>query len=138
MRDEIFSAFLLKNANALEMSLQKVLRRSVSYFDNKESFCHGFLIGLLSKADWNVDSNKEAGDGRFDILLEPDDRKNPLVVIECKHSRSEKDLYQDAVNGARQIVLNRYFDDPRFDGYESKIGFGISFFKKRCCVCLMP
>ena len=52
--------------NALEI-LSDVLEASISYYDNYESFYHGFLIGFLQGSEYMIQSNKESGDGRFDI-----------------------------------------------------------------------
>ena len=78
-----------------------ILLRSISYFDNQESFYHGFLVGLLN--DYEVVSNRESGNGRFDVCVLPENILGTVVLIECKHSISEDDLIDDAKEGARQL-----------------------------------
>ena len=58
----------------MKASLEKLLLQSVSYYDvAKESFYHGFVLGLCAVMDnrYEITSNREAGDGRFDICLKP-------------------------------------------------------------------
>lgn len=56
------------------------------------------------------------------------------MLIECKHSISEDDLIDDAKEGARQIVEQKYLEEHKFKKYENVIGYGISFYKKQCYV----
>ena len=113
--------------------LNEILSKSISYYDNKESFYHGFLTGLFS--GYQVESNRESGDGRFDLCILPADGSNDTVVlIECKHSLSDDALIDDSEAGARQIIEKKYLEDKRIRKYINAVGYGISFYKKRCYV----
>lgn len=106
--------------------------RSISYYDNQESFYHGFLVGILN--DYEIISNRESGNGRFDLCVLPDNLLGTVLLIECKHSLSEDDLIDDAKKGVKQIVDQRYLEEKRFKKYENIVGYGISFYKKQCYV----
>ena len=120
------------DAKKVNLLLNDILLRSISYFDNQESFYHGFLVGLLN--DYEVVSNRESGNGRFDVCVLPENILGTVVLIECKHSISEDDLIDDAKEGARQIVEKKYLEEHRFKKYENAVGYGISFYKKQCYV----
>ena len=131
-KNELYQELVDGDAKKVNLLLNDILLRSISYFDNQESFYHGFLVGLLN--DYEVVSNKESGNGRFDVCVLPENILGTVVLIECKHSISEDDLIDDAKEGARQIVEKKYLEEHKFKKYEKAIGYGISFYKKQCYV----
>jgi hypothetical protein len=131
-KGELYQEFVDGDAKKVNLLLNDILLRSISYFDNQESFYHGFLVGLLN--DYEVVSNRESGNGRFDVCVLPENILGTIVLIECKHSISEDDLIDDAKEGARQIVEQKYLEEHKFKKYEKAIGYGISFYKKQCYV----
>lgn len=131
-KGELYQELVDGDAKKVNLLLNDILLRSISYFDNQESFYHGFLVGLLN--DYEGVSNKESGNGRFDVCVLPENILGTVVLIECKHSISEDDLIDDAKEGARQIVEQKYLEEHKFKKYEKAIGYGISFYKKQCYV----
>lgn len=131
-KGELYQELVDGDAKKVNLLLNDILLRSISYFDNQESFYHGFLVGLLN--DYEVVSNKESGNGRFDVCVLPENILGTVVLIECKHSISEDDLIDDAKEGARQIVEKKYLEEHKFKKYENTDGYGISFYKKQCYV----
>lgn len=131
-KNELYQELVDGDAKKVNLLLNDILLRSISYFDNQESFYHGFLVGLLN--DYEVVSNKESGNGRFDVCVLPENILGTIVLIECKHSISEDNLIDDTKEGARQIVEKKYLEEHRFKKYENAIGYGISFYKKQCYV----
>ena len=131
-KNELYQELVDGDAKKVNLLLNDILFRSISYFDNLESFYHGFLVGLLN--DYEVVSNRESGNGRFDLCVLPENILGTVVLIECKHSISEDDLIDDAKEGARQIVEQKYLEEHRFKKYENAVGYGISFYKKQCYV----
>jgi predicted CopG family antitoxin len=131
-KGELYQELVDGDAKKVNLLLNDILLRSISYFDNQESFYHGFLVGLLN--DYEVVSNRESGNGRFDVCVLPENILGTVVLIECKHSISEDDLIDDAKEGARQIVKKKYLEEHRFKKYENAVGYGISFYKKQCYV----
>lgn len=131
-KNELYQELVDGDAKKVNLLLNDILLRSISYFDNQESFYHGFLVGLLN--DYEVVSNRESGNGRFDVCVLPENILGTIVLIECKHSISEDNLIDDAKEGARQIVEKKYLEEHKFKKYENVIGYGISFYKKQCYV----
>ena len=131
-KGELYQELVDGDAKKVNLLLNDILLRSISYFDNQKSFYHGFLVGLLN--DYEVVSNRESGNGRFDVCVLPENILGTVVLIECKHSISEDDLIDDAKEGARQIVEKKYLEEHRFKKYENAVGYGISFYKKQCYV----
>ncbi|MGF0145427.1 AAA family ATPase [Sharpea azabuensis] len=131
-KNTLYQELISGNEASVNEVLNDILMRSISYYDNQESFYHGFLVGLLN--DHEVISNREVGDGRFDLCILPDSILGTVVIIECKHSLSDDDLIEDAVDGAKQIADCNYFGEKRFKKYAHAVGYGISFNKKQCYV----
>lgn len=131
-KNEFVNALLAEDCEQAINVLTDVLNKSISYYDNQESFYHGFMIGLLQ--GYHVTSNKEAGNGRFDIQLLPENLFGTVIIIECKHSDMISDLIKDSEEGARQILEKRYMEDPEYSVYKKCLGFGISFHKKMCYI----
>lgn len=128
----LYKELVRGNTRQVNEILNDILMKTVSYFDNNESFYHGFLAGLFN--DYQIKSNRESGNGRFDLCIVPDSILDTAVIIECKHSDSVSLLRTDAQKGAEQIENNQYRKDMINDGYSDVIGYGISFYKKQCFV----
>ena len=131
-KNELYQELVDGDAKKVNLLLNDILLRSISYFDNQESFYHGFLVGLLN--DYEVVSNRESGNGRFDLCVLPENILGTVVLIECKHSASEDNLIDDAKEGARQIIEQKYLEEHKFKKYANAVGYGISFYKKQCYV----
>ena len=131
-RNKLYQELVCGNEKKVNELLNDILMRSISYYDNQESFYHGFLVGILN--DYEIISNRESGNGRFDLCVLPDNLLGTVLLIECKHSLSEDDLIDDAKKGVKQIVDQRYLEEKRFKKYENVVGYGISFYKKQCYV----
>ncbi|MFQ6792670.1 MAG: AAA family ATPase [Thomasclavelia sp.] len=122
------------NVSLANRLLQDVLIQSISYYDNYESFYHGFMVGFLNADGYDVRSNRESGDGRFDLAMLPYSILETAIVIECKHSNSIKELRKDSAKASEQIINQKYIEGLEDEGYENVIGYGISFYKKQCII----
>ena len=131
-KEDLYQCLVKEDVDQANEILGDILSRSISYFDNEESFYHGFLVGLFSGK--NIKSNRESGNGRFDLCILPKQIFQTALILECKHSKSVKELVSDAKEGARQIIDNRYKDEIINDGYLHVKGYGISFYKKYCYI----
>ena len=131
-KEDLYQCLVREDVDQANEILGDILSRSISYFDNQESFYHGFLVGLFSGK--KIKSNREAMHGRFDLCILPKQIFQTALILECKHSKSVKELVSDAKEGARQIVDNKYEDEIINDGYLHVKGYGISFYKKYCYI----
>ena len=131
-KEDLYQCLVKEDVDQANEILGDILSRSISYFDNEESFYHGFLVGLFSGK--NIKSNRESGHGRFDLCILPKQIFQTALILECKHSTSVKELVSDAKEGAKQIIDNRYKDEIINDGYLHVKGYGISFYKKYCYI----
>ncbi len=131
-KEDLYQSLVKGEVDHANEILGDILSRSISYFDNEESFYHGFLLGLFSGK--KIKSNREAVHGRFDLCILPKQIFQTALILECKHSKSVKDLIKDASEGAQQIIENKYEEEIINDGYLHVKGYGIAFYKKYCYV----
>ena len=132
----ILNAMLQKQPELVEKYINEWLYKTISYHDAKEreSFYHGLLLGLFSNFEnFKVISNRESGDGRFDIVLK-DYQYNTAIILELKVADTKKDLITESNKALKQIEHNHYDTELIDDGYTDILKYGIAFFKKVCMV----
>ena len=135
-KSDFVSALVKKDISKAQDILSEILFKHISYFDNHENFYHGLLTGLL--ANYRIQSNKEIGEGRPDIVVLPQRPSETAIVIECKQSKDYLEIERDSELGAEQIKDNKYMEGINaYYGYKEVVGYGISFYKKRCHITLV-
>ena len=131
-RKPLFDAVWNGNVQDITKEMTRLLRMTISYHDYKEDFYHAFLAGIFAGAGYVVQSNKEHGEGRSDIVV-LDSRNGRVAVFEAKYSRILGHLEDDCEKAVRQIN-DRMYADEFADNYDEVFCYGISFYKKRCMV----
>ena len=131
-RKILFDAVWSGKAEALTEQMNKLLRKTISYHDYKEDFYHAFLAGIFAGAGYEVDSNKEHGEGRSDVVvLDPEGDR--VAIFEAKYSRTQDAMSKDCAAALEQIEDRQYAKEFE-DDYDSVLCYGIAFYKKRCLV----
>lgn len=129
----LYKALLKKDTSLLEKELSRNLMETVSFFDYKEDYYHGFTAGLLKMMDgYLIQSNRESGLGRRDIIIRSAPYEGVAVIIETKVADTYAQLEQKAAEALAQIEEKQYDAELRLEGYHTFIKFGIAFFKKLC------
>ena len=130
----LYAAFETGNAMAITEYLNDQLLDTVSFYDARESFYHGFLLALLGTcANWRVSSNAETGKGRSDIIVERKDRKIGFVV-EIKEVKDETKLDTACETAMKQIEERDYTAVLRRYRVKEIWTYGIAFWEKECRV----
>ncbi|MCR4892580.1 MAG: AAA family ATPase [Lachnospiraceae bacterium] len=129
---EIEKSVYLNDAKRLQESLRKYMIRSISFFDGAtEGFYHGMVLGLVASlsSKYYIRSNREAGEGRYDLQLEPKDKKLPGILMEFKTvSSSGKDkLAELAEDALAQTKERNYGIDLEERGINDIVRYGIAF-----------
>lgn len=122
----------------LQSMIQNLLTQSVSSFDTGgENFYHGFVLGLCALlGDFYVTSNRESGDGRYDIQLKPRKKTLPGILIELK---AEKNCTAEALKKLSETAL-RQINDKKYDtamvseGVQTVYKYGVAFSGKNVAV----
>ena len=117
-----------------EKNLQNILLKSTSYMDGKnENFYHGLFLGMSFYLDnkYLVKSNREAGFGRYDVLIEPINKKERAFILEFKVTDSEKNLEKFSKEALEQIINKKYNIELIKKGIKDITYIGIAFYKKQ-------
>ncbi len=131
-RSALFDAVWNGDSESVTREMSALLRRTISYHDYREDFYHAFLAGIFTGAGYMVDSNKEHGEGRSDVVVY--DLVNARVAIfEAKYTKNLDNLESECDTALRQIDEKLYAKEYE-DDYDQILCYGISFFKKRCMV----
>ena len=132
----LYAAFETGDVDTIKEILDEQLLDTVSFYDARESFYHGFLLALLSTcANWNVSSNIETGKGRSDIIAGRKDRKVGFVV-EVKDVKDEEKLESACEAALRQIDERDYTAILRRFRVKEIHKYGIAFWDKECRVVM--
>ena len=117
-----------------EKNLQNILLKSTSYMDGKnENFYHGLFLGMSFYLDnkYLLKSNREAGLGRYDVLIEPINKKERAFILEFKVTDSEKNLEKFSKEALEQIINKKYNIELIEKGIKNITYIGIAFYKKQ-------
>ena len=131
-RTPLFSAVWNGDAQKITEELNKLLRKTISYHDYREDFYHAFLAGIFTGAGYMVESNREHGEGRSDIVIY-NSVDGQVAVFEAKYTRKLENMEKDCDKAIAQIDDRMYAKEFE-DEYDQVLCYGISFFKKRCIV----
>lgn len=131
-RKTLFDAIWSGDCDRITQELTALLRRTISYHDYREDFYHAFLAGIFTGAGYMVDSNKEHGEGRSDVVLY-DSINGRVAVFEAEYTKALENL-SSACDSALQQMNEKLYAKEYEDDYDQIFCYGISFFKKRCLV----
>ena len=128
----LFDAMWSGDAETLTAEINKLLYKTISYHDYKEDFYHAFLTGILAGSGCAVESNREHGEGRSDIVIYHPDRPQ-VILFEAKYAKTLGGLQKSCAEALQQIEDRQYAKEFEED-YDSVLCYGIAFYKKRCLV----
>lgn len=130
--DYLQNSLFEQNTTALQQYLQKFLLETVSYHDTMgENFYHGLLLGLCAvmAPEYRLTSNRESGEGRFDIQLMPKSATLPGIIIEVKavNNKENVNLKALAKQAITQIKQRKYSTALKAQGINNILLYGIAF-----------
>ncbi|MDI3074832.1 AAA family ATPase [Clostridioides difficile] len=126
------------DTESFKKGFKEILTGVFSYFDLKgdesEQYYHVFTIGIMALLSDNyiIKSNREAGDGRADLLIIPKDSSELGIIMEFKKSDKEELLLKDAEIALKQINDKKYDNELLVLGVNNILKVGISFYNKEC------
>ncbi len=134
-----YEALDAADADRLERCIRSYLTKSISYMDGgkeKESFYHGMMLGMLQlRDDWVTLSNREAGEGRADIITYSE-WGDEAVIFELKYAKEYGEMEKAAADALEQIANKDYSQFFEVSAAKEVTHIGIAFCKKRCRVLI--
>ena len=120
----------------LQDGISDYMKKSISFHDSgAEGFYHGLVLCLVALMDdrYKIKSNRESGDGRYDISLIPKDYKYPGIIMELKYDKDmdEMKLESLAAEALKQIDDKNYDTEMREEGIDVILKLGVAFSGKK-------
>ncbi len=137
--NKIAESLYANDYKRLQKAIAEYMDKSISFYDaGAEGFYHGLVLGLIALMDnqYKIKSNRESGDGRYDISMIPREERYPGIIVELKW---KKNLSAEALGGLAEEALDQ-IDDMRYDaemkedGIRDILKFGIAFSGKKVSV----
>ena len=124
------------DCEAAEDFINRQLADTISYYDYAENFYHGFMAGLLVNiGGYRVQSNRESGNGRPDIVMQTVQiRKGRVIILELKIAGRIAEMEAACDRGLAQIEEQHYAEPFITEGYPEVRKYALSFYKKECMV----
>ena len=134
--NKIAESLYANDFKRLQKAVAEYMNKSVSFYDaGAEGFYHGLTLGLVSLMDnhYKIKSNRESGDGRYDISLIPRESKYPGIIMELKWKKGlDADALETLAEEAlTQIKDREYNSEMREEGIRNILKFGIAFSGKK-------
>ena len=125
--ESILKDLVTLNFKEYEKKFEILVREMFSYMDvgenTAENFYHAFVLGMLVglKDSYYVNSNRESGLGRYDIMLEPKDKDKNSFIMEFKvlESKEEKNIEETIANAKKQIEEKGYEQNLKERGFKN-------------------
>ena len=134
--NKIAESIYANDLRKMQDAITEYIDKTISFYDSgTEGFYHGLLLGLVSLTDtqYKIRSNRESGDGRYDISLIPRNKKYSGIIIELKSKGglNEVELEKLSEIALEQINSKRYSAEMEKDGITNILKMGIAFSGKK-------
>lgn len=131
MAISIQEAIYSGDSKRIQALIHSLLLQSASSFDTAgENFYHGFMLGLCAMlSNSYTTSNRESGEGRYDLQMMPVDRKLPGILIELKAEKNctEGELKKLSEAALQQIKDKKYDTEMVNRGVKTIYKYGVAF-----------
>lgn len=137
--NKIAESLYANDDRKLQGAIAEYMDKAISFYDaGTESFYHGLMLGLIALMDnrYKIKSNRESGDGRYDISMFPKKERNPGIIMELKWKKAlgTEELDRLAEDALVQIEDMRYDSEMKEEGIKEILKFGIAFTGKNVCI----
>ena len=137
--NKIAESLYANDYKRMQKAIAEYMDKSISFYDaGAEGFYHGLVLGLIALMDnqYKIKSNRESGEGRYDISLIPRESKYPGIIMELKW---KKNLNADALSELAEEALvqindKKYDIEMKEEGICDVLKFGIAFSGKKVSI----
>ncbi|MCR4745908.1 MAG: ATP-binding protein [Lachnospiraceae bacterium] len=133
VRDLVDSLWNGENKKA-ETDLTQILEATLSFYHEYHEYSyHLILDGFFTGFGYRVQSERESGFGRSDLLILDPGRMRGMI-LELKHAKTESELEAAIREGILQIAKKHYESILRYEGYNTYLKYSIAFYDKNCII----
>jgi len=134
--NKIAESLYIGDSTKLQKAIAEYMDKSINFYDGgSEGFYHGLVLGLIALMDnqYKIKSNRESGDGRYDICLFPKTSKYPGIIMEFKWgSNLDTDALDELANEALNQIDKKHYDSEMTEiGITDILKLGIAFSGKK-------
>ncbi len=141
-KDRVDNAFVSDLVSALwsgeipraESALNQILEATLSFYHKyREYSYHLILDGFFTGLGYRVQSERETGYGRSDLIIQ-DPARSRSLILELKHVREESEVMEALEEASSQIVKKKYDSVLKYEGYKDILQYGMVFYDKKCLI----
>ena len=138
-QDKVDNVFVRDLVNALwggdiqkaESALSRILEATLSFYHEYHEYSyHLILDGFFTGLGYRVQSERETGYGRSDLII-LDPARHRCLLLELKHVKKESEMAAALQEAESQIVRQKYDSRLNYEGYTTQIQYGMVFCDKR-------
>ena len=131
---DLVNALWVGEIQKAEDALNQILEATLSYYHEYHEYSyHLILSGFFTGLGYRVQSERETGYGRSDlIILDPARRR--CMLLELKHVEKESGMEGALREAESQIIKKKYESDLIYEGYTTRIQYGMAFCDKRTLI----
>ncbi|MBE5846018.1 MAG: hypothetical protein E7302_18010 [Butyrivibrio sp.] len=132
--NDLVKALWTRNVQNAEEALNQILEATLSFYhEYREYSYHLILDGFFTGKGYIVQSERETGYGRSDLIILDPARKQGMI-LELKHVDDESKLETALNEASSQIVEKKYESQLKYEGYSTLLRYGIAFYDKKCLI----
>ena len=140
--DKVDNAFVRDVVNALwagqtdaaRHALSQILEATLSFYHEYHEYSyHLILDGFFTGLGYRVQSERETGYGRSDLII-LDPARQRCLILELKHVKKEEDMEAALAEASSQIIQKKYGSQLRYEGYRTRLRYAMAFFDKRALI----
>ena len=140
--DKIDNAFVRDLVNALwageikdaQNALNQILEATLSFYHEYHEYSfHLILDGFFTGLGYRVQSERETGYGRSDLII-LDPARQRCLILELKHVKKEEEVKTALREASSQMIQNKYESQLRYEGYRTRLQYGMAFFDKKAFI----
>ena len=137
--DKVDNTFVRDLVNALwageieraEGSLNQILEATLSFYHEYHEYSyHLILDGFFTGLGYRVQSERETGYGRSDLII-LDPARQRCLILELKHVKKKDDIEPALNEASSQIIQKKYESQLRYEGYTTRLQYGMAFCDKQ-------
>lgn len=135
--NEMLKALISADIELFEEILNSFVISYLSFYqtskDHIEKVYHAFVLGMLIQlqSSYHIESERESGYGRVDILMTPKDKSMRAIVIEMKKIRMNENKDTALESALKQIEDRQYETALRQQGCKNIMKIAVTFDGKR-------
>ena len=131
---DLIESLWSENTESAKISMNQLLEATLSFYHEYHEYSyHLILDGFFTGLGYMVDSEKESGYGRTDLIVRDYERKRCLI-LELKHVKKESEMENALKEAEDQIVRNKYGSRLVYEGYNSILQYAMVFCDKKCMI----